>query len=447
MQGNIFEMISPRFKFDKDVPIKVFEAFSGVGMQLMALNKLGIKYESVGYSEIDKYAIQSYQAIHQCDNNFGDISKIKGSELPEIDLFTYSFPCTDLSKAGQQKGLDNTRSGLVYEVLRILQELKQLDRLPKVLLMENVVDLVQSKFIKEFNKIQEELEELGYSNHAKVLNALDYGVAQNRQRVFMVSILGDYYYEFPKKIKLEKRLKDYLQPLEEIEEKYFIKDFKNSLKINDSSDELQGGKWDKTHRIGKAVYSENYVCPTINTMQGGNLEPKVKIIANINPSGNGLNGNIYAGELSPTLTTNKGEGIKIAEATKQGYAVAKDGDSVNLEHPNSSTRRGRVGEQQAQTLTTSCNQGVVECFYHNTSESFSRRPLKDKSRTIKCDDSLAIKENYVIRKLTPLECWRLMGISDQDYYKAQEVCSNSQLYKQAGNGIVVDVLVSILNEL
>jgi DNA (cytosine-5)-methyltransferase 1 len=170
----------------------------------MAFDRLGIDYECVGISEIDKYAIKSYMAIHGDTKNFGDITKIKGHNLPEIDVFTYSFPCTDLSKAGQQKGLTrDTRSGLVYEVLRILWELKELNNLPKVLIMENVVDLVQVKFIKQFNEIQAELETLGYTNYTETMNAKDYGVAQNRDRVFMVSILGDYYYEFPKPLKLE----------------------------------------------------------------------------------------------------------------------------------------------------------------------------------------------------------------------------------------------------
>ncbi|MEG0408717.1 MAG: DNA (cytosine-5-)-methyltransferase [Bacilli bacterium] len=224
MQFDIFDLTMNTFKLDKDKPIKVFEAFSGVGMQRMALNRMGVPYESVGYSEIDKFAIQSYNAIHNDDNNFGDICKIKGADLPQIDLFTYSFPCTDLSKAGQQKGLNNTRSGLVYEVIRILQELKNKNSLPTVLLMENVVDLVQTKFIKQFNEIQAELEALGYINHTQVLNAKDYGVAQNRERVFMISILGNYNYKFPKVMELKKSLKDYLQPFREIEEKYYLSD-------------------------------------------------------------------------------------------------------------------------------------------------------------------------------------------------------------------------------
>ena len=217
---NIFELLHERYKLP--VKPKLFEAFSGIGCQLMAFKRLGIEVESIGFSEIDKYAIQSYRAIHGDIKNWGSITDIKGADLPHIDVFTYSFPCTDLSKAGKQKGLTDTRSGLVYEVLRILRELDEVGRKPQVLIMENVVDLVQSKFIKQFQEIQVELEKLGYTNYTQTLNAKKYGVAQNRDRVFMVSILGDYYYEFPKPIPLEKRLKDYLEV--DVDEKYYLSD-------------------------------------------------------------------------------------------------------------------------------------------------------------------------------------------------------------------------------
>ena len=392
MQTDLFSYIFKQFKFDKDKPIKLFEAFSGVGMQRMALNRLGVNYESVGYSEIDKYAIKSYETIHDDDQNYGDICKIKGAELPQIDLFTYSFPCTDLSKAGQQKGLKNTRSGLVYEVLRILQELKQDNNLPKVLLMENVVDLVQSKFIKQFNEIQKELEKLGYSNYTQCLNAKNYGVAQNRDRVFMVSILGDYYYQFPQPIPLEKRLRDYLQPIEEIEEKYYL------------SDKALATFTDNTNRNG-LVRSEKFNPQTREACEDTSDYIKEPLCLNSKVNGK-----------QPSIAV-KTDGVIIPEATKQGYAIAKDGDGIYINRPHQ--KRGVVQKGMIQTLKTSCNDvGIV---------------LKS--------------NNYVIRKLTPLECWRLMGIDDEDFYKAQEVNSNAQLYKQAGNGIVVDVLVAIFKQL
>ena len=154
-------------------------------------DKLGIEYINVGISEIDKYALQSYEAIHGNLNNFGSITDIKGKDLPQIDVFTYSFPCTDLSKAGTQKGMSkNTRSGLVYEVLRILHEAKEVDNLPKVLIMENVVDLVQVKFIRQFQEIQLELEEMGYDVRSSILNTKDYGIPQNRERLWIFAFKG-----------------------------------------------------------------------------------------------------------------------------------------------------------------------------------------------------------------------------------------------------------------
>lgn len=379
---NIFELLNDRYHLPPKP--KLFEAFSGIGCQLMAFKRLGIEVESIGFSEIDKYAIQSYKAIHGDIKNWGSICDINGQDLPQIDVFTYSFPCTDLSKAGKQKGLNQTRSGLVYEVLRILQELHQVERLPKVLIMENVVDLIQVKFIREFQAIQLELEQLGYTNYTQTLNAKDYGVAQNRDRVFMVSILGEYYYEFPKPIKLEKRLKDYLES--EVDPKYYLSDkqieaFRTSnYACMQRENDIDG------------------ICQTLDTMQGGNREPKVSVLGNVNPSGNGMNGNVFDGDLSPTLTTNKGEGIKIIQK-ERGYNKGNE---------------------------------------FNDCPSITSNSWQENNH---------LKQDLKIRKLTPLECWRLMGIDDTDFRKASQVCSNSQLYKQAGNGIVVDVFAAIIKEL
>ena len=365
---NIFEMMRERY-FLPPKP-KLFEAFSGIGCQRLAFKRLGIEVEMVGISEVDKYAIQSYMAIHGETKNFGSITDIKGQDLPQIDVFTWSFPCTDLSKAGKQQGMSSeTRSGLVYEVLRILHESTNK---PKVLIMENVVDLVQSKFIQQFNEIQLELEQLGYVNYVETMNAKDFGVAQNRDRVFMVSILGDYYYEFPKPFKLEKRLKDYLE--DEVDEKYYIKDFESLTDINENYGQLNGGKWEKLHDIGRRAYSYEFVSPTIHTMQGGNLEPKVVVPF----------GSYY------TWPDNQG---------------------------NINTQCNRAADEDGYALTVACAE--------------TGKVFEDKLR---------------IRKLTPIECWRLMGIDDEDFHKAKASgVSNSQLYKQAGNGLVVDMFAALLS--
>lgn len=208
--------------------IRLFEAFAGYGSQCMALDRLkemhpDFDYELVGWAEIDKYAIQAHNAVYPqwSERNYGDVSKIDWSKVPDFDLLTYSSPCQDFSNAGLQRGGQEgsgTRSSLLWECRRAIVAKK-----PKYLMMENVAALVSQKFIGTFNQWQLELERYGYTNFAQVLNAKDYGVPQNRERIFMISILDceDAYY-FPKKMKLTKRLKDVLE--ENVDEKYYLSD-------------------------------------------------------------------------------------------------------------------------------------------------------------------------------------------------------------------------------
>lgn len=196
-----------------DKKIRVFEAFSGYGSQALALERLKKNYpkfdfEVVGISDIEENAVTVYNAIHGNTHNYGDISKINWEDVPDFDLFTYSFPCQDLSSMGKQRGLtegSGTRSSLLWECLRVIESKK-----PKYLLMENVKALTFEENQKEFNRWIKILEDLGYSNYYKVLNSLDYNVPQHRERVFMVSILGDEYYEFPGKIPRKRTLHDIL---------------------------------------------------------------------------------------------------------------------------------------------------------------------------------------------------------------------------------------------
>lgn len=363
--------------------------------------------------------------------------------MPSIDIFTYSFPCQDLSLAGQQKGMNkNTRSGLVYQVLRILNEMKQHNNLPKVLLMENVTGLISQKFIKQFNEIQLELEQLGYKNYTQVLIATDYGIPQTRERVFMVSVLGDYNYTFPKPIPLKTRLKDYLET--QVDEKYYLtkKLYKCFTDMTDRNGFVRGERF--------SVKTKNDIANTILTSPGNratdnfilndketycqrlideNLVNEYDVISH-SYTNNRMTENVGRVEcengLAPTITTRpdtlgvvvKDEYIKIPSANLQGYELAKSGDGIYLDRPHQ--KRGTVQENKIQTLKTSGNDvGVV---------------LKENGR-------------MNIRKLTPLECWRLMGIEDHYFHKAKGVNSNAQLYKQAGNGIVVDVLEHIFREM
>lgn len=333
--------------------LRVFEAFSGLGSQRMALKNLSINHEVVGIAEIDKFALSSYKAIHGDCPNFGDISKINTGNLPDIDLFTYSFPCQDLSVAGKQAGLGiGTRSGLLYECEKIIEGKK-----PKYLLLENVKNLVGKKFKQNFDKWLRYLESLGYTNYYDVLNAKDYGIPQNRERVFVVSILDDDKgYMFPEAIKLDKSIKDILE--EEVDEKYYIDE---TIDLNEA------------YRI-------------IDEIQTENQKPK----------------------------------ILIKQATKKGYIEMEVGGVCDLTYPNSKTRRGRVqhGGKVCPTLTAT-SQNLVN-----------------------------IDEQYRFRKLTPLEYWRLMGFKDEDFYKSKNAgITNRQLYKQAGNSIVVKVLEGIFENL
>lgn len=213
-------------------PLRVFTAFSGYDSQCLALERLKANYptcdyELVGWSEIDKYAIQAHNALFPqwADRNFGDISQIDWSQVPDFDLFTYSSPCQDFSNAGLQKGGEEgsgTRSSLLWECRKAI-----VVKRPKYLLLENVKALVSKKFLPLFGKWIQSLEDYGYYNAWQVLNAKDYGVPQNRERVFLVSIRRDLLdptpqYSFPKPFKLEKRLKDVLE--ENVDEKYYLSD-------------------------------------------------------------------------------------------------------------------------------------------------------------------------------------------------------------------------------
>lgn len=210
--------------------IRVFETFAGYGSQAMACKRLQrqfpdeVEFEFIGTSEIEPSAIKAYEAVHGDVRNYGDISLIDWSQVPDFDLFTYSFCCQDISNAGKQAGFaegSGTRSSLLWECRHAIEAKK-----PQWLLMENVKALVQKKFMPEFQKWIDWLSEQGYANFWQVLNSKNYGVPQNRERVFMISILRtadnpNPTYNFPKPFPLEKRLKDVLET--NVDESYYLK--------------------------------------------------------------------------------------------------------------------------------------------------------------------------------------------------------------------------------
>ena len=368
--------------------LTVNELFSGIGAQRKALLRLGIPHEVVGVCEIDKYAIQSYEAIFGETKNYGDICT--APRLDYADLWTYSFPCQDISVAGRGKGInENTRSGLLYQVQRLLEVAKDEGILPKYLLLENVKNLVGTKFKSQFDDWLFYLDQLGYVTYWQVLNAKHYGIPQNRERVFAISIRKDLNqsFEFPKAEELTKRLKDVLE--DEVDEKYYI-----------SQDKVE--KFIKNIGIVEtpciAASRGRYI---ENTDAGEPTEQKLEI----NTQG----------------TTNT-----ITTVQKDNYVVEAKiqqvGNYMETESFGGNPQCGRVYDTDGISPTL------------NTMQGGDRQPK--------------IIEGIRIRKLTPLECWRLMGFDDEDFRKAEASgVSNTQLYKQAGNSIVVNVLEKIFENL
>lgn len=414
-------------------PIKVLELFSGIGACSKALTNLGIEHEIVDSVEIDKYAIKSFNALH--GTNFEPQDITTWDKDIQCDLIMHGSPCQDFSVAGKNAGGDKgsgTRSSLMYETLRIVEKLK-----PKYVIWENVKNLLSKKHRHNFDAYLVAMEKLGYNSYYQVLNAKNYGVPQNRERVFTVSIRNDgkfdSYFLFPEPIPLEMKLKDVLE--RDLDEKYYLSDNKvKTLKFSDISKTIRSSRRRSLDRnsgdivkIGdldikgqdliRRVYDPGGVSPTLSTMQGGNRQPKVMIVAS---RGRGENNEQHLEPRSDGVTNTitsvqKDNYVAIKTANKAGYDLATDGDGIDLAYPDSKTRRGRVGHGVSKTLPTSDSQGVMD--------------------------------GYRIRKLTPLECWRLMGFDDADFYKAEKVNSNTQLYKQAGNSIVVNVLMAILKGL
>ena len=231
----IFKWVLMEWKFTKERPLRVVTLCSGYDSQLMAIRNLGIPYECVGWSEIDKYAIMAHNAVFPeiADRNLGDMTKIDWTKVPEHDLLFYSTPCTDFSNAGKQAGGDEgsgTRSSILWYTRNAI-----LAKKPKYLVMENVKALVSDKFRPLFLKWCDELTGYGYTNFMQVLNAKDYGIPQNRERIFVVSILGDAWYNFPQKQELNLRLKDLLE--EKVDEKYYLDQEKVNRFIAELPDE------------------------------------------------------------------------------------------------------------------------------------------------------------------------------------------------------------------
>ena len=350
---SMLQLFEP-YKIDK--PIRLIELFAGYGSQALALENLGVDFEHHKVVEFDKYAIKSYNALHSTNYETEDITKVNDLNVVDRDkytyIMTYSFPCQDLSRAGKGSGMgEGTRSGLLWEVERLLKQ----NELPQVLIMENVTQVHGAKNKEDFYKWTRFLTKLGYSNQWQDLNAKDYGIPQNRNRTFMVSILGNYKYHFPKPIKLETRLKDYLE--DSVDEKYYLSDkMLNYLQENDKKQKERGN--------------------------GFAFEPT------------------YGDTVARTIRTRNG---------------SRMGDNFIVDH---------IGN-----VDIGNNDNVIN-------------PSKDKTKYV------GVVNNLRIRKLTPRECFRLMGLNDNQINRIfKSGNSNTQLYKQAGNSIVIQVLEAIFKEM
>ena len=404
--------------------ISVIELFSGVGAQVEALKRAGIDFIPVATSEIDKYALKTYESLHGKVINLGDIAKV--NDLPAVDMWTYSFPCTDISISGQMKGFNknsNTHSSLLWEVQRLLEVSKEKGTLPRFLLMENVKNIVSKRFMPLFQEWVDYLSSLGYKSFYKVLNAREYGVPQNRERCFMLSVLnydGDFI--FPETQELKTKLKDLLEPV--VEERFFLSDrfIKYACDMENRNGFIRGKRF-RPHD------EESEVAYTITTNPGGRATDNFFIlpaVGAIRGRPNGKGGyvqklHVSDKEFTNTITTvQKDNVILVPQATKAGYAAAEVGDGIYTNRTKS--KRGVVQKSMIPTLKTSVSDiGVV---------------VEDKDELIN------------IRRLTPRECWRLMGWSDKRIDVAfSSGCSETQLYRMAGNSIVVEVLVAIFKRM
>ncbi|HFU3947136.1 TPA: DNA cytosine methyltransferase [Streptococcus suis] len=449
--------------------MKFLDLFAGIGGFRLGMERAG--HECVGFCEIDPFARKSYKAIHNTEGEFEfhDITAVTDESvrgIGRVDVICGGFPCQAFSIVGKRRGFEDTRGTLFFEIARFASILR-----PKYLFLENVTGLLNHERGDTFETIIGTLDELGYDAEWQVFNSKNFGVPQNRERVFIIGHLRgaggraifpfegkDEEYDSESKIEIvgstQSQDNHSLGQRDNVYSPDWIMgcltatDYKGPKQVAipvltpDREEKRQNGR--RFKRDGEpmftltaqdkhgvmvndikvvgiiepnfnqsgCVYDPNGIAPTIRTMQGGGLEPKII------QRGHGFN---TGGEhdTAPTLTSNSWQEnnlLAIKEAIAKGFSEATVGDSVNLSHPNSTTRRGRVSKQVTNTLLTGEEQGVVA-------------------------------PNFRIRKLTPRECWRLQGFPDWAFDRAQAVNSNSQLYKQAGNSVTVNVIEAIARRL
>ena len=379
--------------------MKFLDLFAGIGGFRLGMESAG--HECIGFCEIDKFARESYKAIHDTEGEIElhDITQVSDEFIRGIrgvDIICGGFPCQAFSIAGNRRGFEDTRGTLFFEIARFASILR-----PKYLFLENVKGLLNHQKGDTFETMLRIFDELGYDVEWQVLNSKNFGVPQNRERVFIIGHLRG---------ERTRRIFPISGKNEQSDTESKIKVIGNTKNPNGTS---QGTK--------SRVYDSNGLMATLTATDC--YEPKQIAIPVLTPErvNKRQNGRRFKEDGEPmfTLTAQDQHGVllqdkklKIREATTKGYAEAGVGDSVNIANINSKIKRGRVGNQIANTLLASEQQGVVG-------------------------------SDYRIRRLTPRECWRLQGFPDSAFDKAQAVTSNSQLYKQAGNSVTVNVIAEI----
>lgn len=390
--------------------IRYLDMFAGIGGFRSGLEKLG-GFECIGFCEIDKYAKKSYEAMYDTKGElyFNDARKIKPEELPDIDLITGGFPCQSFSIAGQRKGFEDTRGTLFFEIARIAAVKK-----PKYLFLENVPGLLSHDRGRTFKTILSALDELGYDVAWQVLNSKDFGVPQSRKRLYIVGFLRT-------------KCAGQILSFKEANSKTTVQIFPG--------------------KEGDRIYSSEGESVTLTCNAGG-----------------------FGGRSG--LYSIEEFGIPIKVKTKSGYQIAYPGDSIDIGYSGTNTRRGRVGHEVAHTLTTSSTQAyyfidmnadpkmteVARCITARHASDISNRKGEHSAVflekfQITDDEEYPVvvfidKKGKVhigkIRKLTPRECWRLQGFTDQQFDKVIEAgMSDTQLYKQAGNAVTVNVISAV----
>ena len=441
--------------------IKLLELFGGIGACSKAFERLGIEHEIVDYVEIDKYAVKSFNAVHRTNFEPQDITK--WNKDIDVDFIMHGSPCQDFSVAGKGKGGDEgsgTRSSLMYETIRIVSKLK-----PKYVLWENVKNLLSKKHIHNFRNYISTMNGLGYNSYYQVLNSKDYGIPQNRERVFTLSIRQDIdngTFTFPKPMELELKLKDMLE--NEVDEKYFLNTkWHYTTEKEQKHDINEIGQIDNcSYKAIRTITDTDKVCRTIDTMTGGQREPKIivemnnkRVKLNIehnysdiqeNSFLNSYNNTVNNTGVSGTITTGVSfrNETHIAVKSKLKQKLCDELIDNNMVKENDMIRHSYTNWRMEQEFHTENSEN------NNISATLTTRPdtLGIAVKTKNTQDNKGVVLNDLrIRKLTPKECWRLMGFNDSDFEKAEKVNSNAQLYKQAGNRIVVNVLERILENL